>query len=107
MSNMEMVPFRPSGALQRQVQRELTRLTVQTGLTTTKIQSQAEIETAKASAVASVGQRAMQEVAMITKLERDLAETVPAAVARLTSIGDMTTIALGGLVLSAARRLGS
>jgi hypothetical protein len=106
MSNMDLVPFRPSGGLQRQVRRELTRLTVETGLTATRIESRAEIEAARASAVASVGQRAMQEIAMITKLERDLAETVPAANARLTSLGDMTLIALGGVVMNAARHLG-
>ncbi len=105
MSNMDMVPFRPSGGLQRRVQRELTRLTVETGLATTTVQSRAEIEAAKASAIASVGQRAMQEIAMVTKLERDLAETVPAANARLTSLGDMTLIALGGVVMDAARAL--
>lgn len=106
MSNMDLVPFRPNGLMQRQVQRELSRLTVQTGLTTTTIQAKAQIEAAKASAVAAVGQHAMQEIAMLTKLERDLAETVPAANARLTSIGDMTLIALGGIVMNAARRLG-
>ncbi len=106
MNNIDLVPSRPSGGLQRQVQRELTRLTVETGLATTTIQAKAQIEAAKASAVASVGQHAMQEIAMLTKLERDLAETVPAANARLTSIGDMTLIALGGIVMNAARRLG-
>ena len=106
MSNNDLVPFRPSGLMQRQVQRELSRLTVETGLKTTTLQAKAEVEAARASAVASVGQHAMQEVAMLTKLERDLAETVPAANARLTSIGDMTLIALGGIVMNAARRLG-
>lgn len=103
----ELEVFRPRGGVQRRVQRELTNLTVETGLTIRRVDARAEIESAKVSAIASVGQRAMQEVAMITKLERDLAESVPAAVARLTSIGDMTQIAMGSLVLNAARRLGS
>lgn len=102
----ELEMFRPSAGVQRRVRRELTNLTVETGLAVRRVDARAEIEAAKVSAIASIGQRAMQEVAMVTKLERDLAETVPAAVARLTSIGDMTQIAMGALVLNAARRLG-
>ncbi len=102
----DLTLYRPSGLTQRRVQRELTAITTQTGLQTTRLQARAEVEAMRASAVATVGQRALQEVAMLTKLERDLAEAVPAAVARLTSIGDMTSIALGSVVLDAARRLG-
>jgi len=105
--NGDLEVFRPSGGLQRSTQRELQYLNVETGMATRRIDAKAEIEAARMSALASVGQRALQEVAMITKLERDLAESVPAAVARLTSIGDMTQIALGSMVLGAARRLGS
>ena len=102
-----LVPFQqPSAAVQRRVQRELGELTISAGMTQARIQAGAEIEAARASAVASVGQRAMQEVAMLTKLERDLCENVPAAQARLVSIGDMTAIALGSVVVNAARRLG-
>jgi hypothetical protein len=43
---------------------------------------------------------------MLTKLERDLTETVPAAQARLVAIGDLTQIALGSVVMNAARRIG-
>jgi hypothetical protein len=105
--NNELEMFRPSGGLQRRVQRELQNLTVETGLATRRMDAKAEVEAARVSAVAAVGQRALQEVAMVTKLERDLAETVPAAVARLTSIGDMTQIAMGSLVMNAARRMSS
>lgn len=103
----DLIPFaRPSAAVQRRVQRQLGDLTIDTGLNTARIQAGAEIEAARASSVAAVGQRAMTEVAMLTKLERDLCETVPAAQARLVSIGDMTSIALGSVVMNAARRLG-
>jgi len=98
--------YRPSAGVQRRVQRELTTITTSTGLTTARLDARTEIETVRASGVAAVGQRAMQEVALLTKLERDLAETVPAAVARLTMIGDLTAIALGDVVLTAARRIG-
>ena len=102
----DLQPYQPSTGLQRVVRRELTRLTTETGLTTARLDARAEIETVRAGAVAAVGQRAMHEVALLTKLERDLSETVPAAVARLTMIGDLTAIALGDVVLQAARRIG-
>lgn len=106
MSN-ELETFRPTGGLQRRVQRELQNMTVETGIESRRIDAKAEIEAARVSAIASVSQRAMQEVAMVTKLERDLAETVPAAVGRLTSIGDMTQVAMGSTVMNAARRMNS
>lgn len=105
MSELEM--FRPAGGVQRRVQRELQNLAVETGLATRRIDARAEVEAARVSAVAAVGSRALQEVAMVTKLERDLAETVPAAVGRLTAIGDMTQIAMGALVMNSARRMSS
>jgi len=105
--NNDLEMFRPGGGVQRRVQRELQSLTVETGLATRRIDARAEVEAARVSAVAAVGSRAMQEVAMVTKLERDLAETVPAAVGRLTAIGDMTQIAMGSMVMNAARRMSS
>jgi hypothetical protein len=102
----QLQPYSPSTGVQLRVQRQLTRLTTDTGLATAHLDARAEVEAVRASAVAAVGQRAMQEVALLTKLERDLSETVPAAVARLTTIGDLTSIALGDVVLQAARRIG-
>lgn len=102
----DLIPLQPSRGLTRSVRRELTQLTVSTGLSQARAQATAEVEAARVSAVASVGQRAMQEVALTTKLERDLCETVPAAQARLVAIGDMTQIAMGSMVMSAARRIG-
>lgn len=101
----DLIPLQPSRGLTRSVRRELTQLTVCTGLSQAQARAQAtaEVEAARVSAVASVGQRAMQEVALTTKLERDLCETVPAAQARLVAIGDMTQIAMGSMVMSAAR----
>jgi hypothetical protein len=104
MPDLEL--YLPSTGVQRRVLRELTRITTETGIATAHLDARAEIEMVRASAVATVGQRAMQEVALLTKLERDLSETVPAAVARLTTIGDLTAIALGDVVLNAARRIG-
>ena len=104
----ELMPFqRPSAALTRRVQQQLTHIMAETGMSQARVQSRAELEAARASAVAQVGQRAMTEIAMLTKLERDLTETVPAAQARLVAIGDLTQIALGSVVINAARRLGS
>lgn len=104
----ELIPLpRPSAGLQRRVQRELSTITVDTGLRNARIQSAMEIEAARVSAIAAVGERALQEVAMVSKLERDLAETVPAAVGRLSAIADMTQLALSTAVMNAGRRFGS
>ena len=104
MSN-SLQPYNPSPLVQRRVERELTRLTAQTGLAISMLDAKADVEAARASAVAVVGQRAMQEVALVTKLERDLTEAVPAAQARLVMIGDLTSMAVGQVVMNAAHKL--
>lgn len=100
----ELTPFRPPGGLQRKVERQLTEITVDTGLRQARIQAQTEIESARLSATAMVAQRAMQEVAMLTKMENELSASVPSAQARILGLGEMAAIAMGGIVMNAARR---
>ncbi len=89
----------------RQTSRELGRIQAGTGLELARIESRAEIEATRASAVAYVGKRAMQEVTMVSQLEQQLGTLCPMAVSRLQAIGDLTAMAMAEVVVDAARRL--
>lgn len=57
----ELIPSqRPSLGLQRQVRRSLMQITVETGLSTARIQAGAEIESARITALANIGARAQE-----------------------------------------------
>jgi hypothetical protein len=103
----ERMPIlRPSGGLQRQVQRELMRLTVETGLSQARIQAGAEIEAARLSALATIGTRAQEELALLVNQERLLAETVPEAAASLAYVREITLMSMGAVLIDAGRKLG-
>jgi hypothetical protein len=103
----ERLPIpRPMGGLQRQVQRELMRLTVETGLSTARIQADAEIEAARLSALSTIGTRAQEELALLVNHERQLADAVPAAEASLSYLRDITLMSMGAVLMDAGRKLG-
>ncbi len=89
----------------RQVSHQLGRLQAGTELELARLESRAEIEATRASAVAYVGKRAMQEVTMVSQLEQQLGALCPMAVSRLQAIGDLTAMAMAEVVVDAARRL--
>lgn len=97
---------RPSSGLQRQVQRDLMRVTVETGLSQARIQSNAEIEAARLSALASVGARAQEEAAFLVDQERMLVEAVPTAEASLAYLREVTLMSMGAVLIEAGRKLG-
>lgn len=103
----ERMPIpRPGGGLQRQVQRELMRLTVETGLSQARIQAGAEIEAARLTALSTIGTRAQEELALLVNQERLLAEAVPAAEASLSYLRDITLMSMGAVLMDAGRRMG-
>lgn len=69
------------------------------------VEAQAEIEAAKVDAVAFVAQVAMHDVALLSQLEVQLSQLVPAATSRLQAIGDISALALAEVVTNTARRL--
>ena len=103
----ELIPnVRPSLGLQRQVRRGLMQITVETGLSTARIQAGAEIEAARMAAIASVGQRAQEELTLLVNRERMLAETVPDAEPGLLYLRDITQLAMAQALMDAGRKLG-
>lgn len=97
---------RPSFGLQRQVNRGLMNITVETGLSTARIQSDAEIHAAKMAGIAEVGQRAQEELALLVNHERLIAEAVPDAEPGLLYLRDITQMAMASALMEAGRKLG-
>ncbi len=103
----ELIPSgRPSLGLQRQVRRGLMQITVETGLSTARIQAGAEIEAARLSALAIIGARAQEELALLVNQERLLAETVPDAEAGLVYLREITQLSMASVLMDAGRRMG-
>lgn len=103
----ERLPIpRPSSGLQRQVQRELTKITVETGLSQARIQRSAEIEAARLSALATIGSRAQEELALLVNQERLLAESVPEAAQSLATLREITLMSMGAVLIDAGRKMG-
>lgn len=99
-------PYRPSPIEARRISRGLSRLAVDTGLAVAGIEAKAEVDAAVIDGIAYVGQRAMQDVALLTQLEQQLATAVPLAASRLQAIGDMTALGMADVLAGTARRLG-
>ena len=97
---------REEKALQRHMSRTMNSLAVQKEVGIARIETQAQIEAAKVHAVGYVGSQALHAVAMLSQLEVQLAQTVPAATTRLQGLADMTALALADVVASSARKLG-
>jgi hypothetical protein len=107
-----LIPFDQSNTfngLTRPRSRELARTlgSLQAGLRmeTARIEAAAEVQALKADAVTFVGKRAMQDVAMLSQLEQQLATLVPMATGRLQGIADMTSLAIAEVVGDTLRRV--
>ncbi len=59
----------------------------------------------KVDAVTYVGKTAMLDAALLSQLEQTLAQTIPMASGRLATIGDITALAMSGIVADTAHRL--
>ena len=94
-----------SGSLDRQTNRQLTRLGHSTDLAIASVESKAQIEAAKVHAVSYVGSQAMHAVAMVSQLEYQLGQTCPMAVTRLQGIADITALSVAEVVAGSVRRI--
>jgi hypothetical protein len=112
MSNIQpyegggLLPSFSNTRLARQTGRELAHIESRTAVGVARIEAAAELQALKASAVAHVGRRAMQEVAVLSQVETQLAQAVPHASGRLATIADLTAVAMSDVVLETARRIG-
>ncbi|MGC4192925.1 MAG: hypothetical protein QM589_17405 [Thermomicrobiales bacterium] len=97
---------RPSSGLQRRVQKELIQITTDTGLSQARVQASAEIEAARLTALATIGSRAQEELALLVNQERLLLESVPEAAQSLAYMREITVMAMGSVLIDAGRKLG-
>ena len=106
MSNVQTyVPTLSEIGLSRRTSRGLANLQNDGVLQVAKIEQSALIQTSKVDAVTYVGRAAMQQVAMVSQLEQQLAQAVPMATPRLQGIADITAVALAEVVVDTATRM--
>ncbi len=89
----------------RQLARTLGDLAAGVRLETARIEAAAEIQAVRADAVTYVGKRALQDIALMTQLEQQLATLVPLAAGRLQAIGDLTALAVAEVVSDTQHQL--
>lgn len=70
-----------------------------------QIAQEAAIHADMADAIGAVAGRAMQDVALLSQMEQQLAQTVPMASGRLALIADSAALSLAEVVHDAAYRL--
>lgn len=90
----------------RALSRQLSELDRRVVVGLARLEQQAQLQANKAHAVGYVGQQALQAVAMVSQLEVQLGQTVPAAVTRLQGVADMTALAIAQVVADTSRKLG-
>lgn len=107
MSNL--VPLASGSALarprSRRARQALTTIDNQLSLDIAGIETTAELQVTRVQAVGYVGKRALQEVAMVSQLEQQLATLVPMAAGRLQAIGDMVALEAADVIADTVRRL--
>jgi hypothetical protein len=89
----------------RQLSRALGSLSAGVSLERARIEAAAEVQALRVDAVTYVGKRAMQDVAMLTRLEQQLALMTPLASGRLQAIGDITAIEVTEVVSDTLRQV--
>ncbi|HEX7297636.1 MAG TPA: hypothetical protein VF257_01435 [Solirubrobacteraceae bacterium] len=89
----------------RAVRRDLSRLDGHSQFELARVERMADLQAARVDALGYVGQRALQEMALVSQFEQELAALVPGASGRLQAIGDLTALAMADVVSETARRL--
>ena len=85
--------------------RELSRIASQAERQVAQVAAKAHVEHARLDALDMVATRALQGTAMVTQLEIQLAEAVPAAAFRLAQIGQAHTLTMMNELHGFSRRL--
>jgi hypothetical protein len=100
--------YQPSGMLRGvgRASRTVARIEASAGVQLARIEALAEIQAYTADEGHRVGRHAMQDVAMLSQVESQLAQAVPHASGRLAAIADLTAIALSEVVADTTRKLG-
>lgn len=101
-----LATFAGGNRLARQTGHELARLDARTTIGIARIEAQTELQLSKVHAVGQVGRTAMQEAALLSQIETQLATAIPQSSGRVAGIADLTTVAMSEVVLDSARRIG-
>ena len=102
---MSMIEPYGGSSLARRRSRAVARVDAGNEVRLARLDAEAEVQAAPADAVTYVGRRAMQDVALLSQLEQQLALAVPMASGRLAAIADVAALALTDVVADTARRL--
>src|SRR5438874_6157233 len=103
----EMSIYRSSGLSRprRAVSRELDRLEARGQIQSAAIEQQADLQVARVQAIGYVGKHAMHEVALLSQLEQQLSDLVPAAAGRLHGLDDIAALAMADVLSDTVRRV--
>lgn len=103
MSSIE--PYQGGGGLTSRGSRAVARISTGSSIRLARLEAEAEMKAATVDAVSYVGRRAMQDVALLSQMEQQLATAVPMASGRLAAIADLTALALSEVVADTVHRL--
>ncbi len=93
-----------SRALSRQVARDLAAINHSTEVSTARVAAAGEVQQARIDAVARAGAYAMQQVALLSQMQQQLALAAPpAASGDLDFIKTMTVVGIGQIVADTGR----
>lgn len=112
MSNLQpynpppLVPFSIAGGrLARQTSRQLAAIEQNSDVRQAAITAAAEVQQAKADAVARTGAYAMQQAALVSQMQQQLAMAAPAASGDLDYLKTLTVMTLGQIVTDTGRQV--
>ena len=94
-----------SGRLARQTARDLAAIDHSTEVRSARVCAAAEVQQAKVDAVARTGAYAMQQVAIVSQMQQQLALAVPAASGDLDFIKSITVMCVGQIVADTGREV--
>ncbi|MFT3714397.1 MAG: hypothetical protein QM774_00190 [Gordonia sp. (in: high G+C Gram-positive bacteria)] len=102
-----LVPTPPLASLRlsRQTAKQLSAITDGTVVRSAAIQAAAEIQQSKVDAVVAVGSHALQQTALISSIQAQLALAAPAASGDLDYIKTLTVVGLGQVVAQTNREV--
>lgn len=111
MSNIDPYGRQPSvsntslggGRLSRQTARDLATINYATEVDTARVAAAGEVQQARIDAVARTGAYAMQQVALLSQMQQQLALAAPAASGDLDFIKTMTVVGIGQIVADTGR----
>jgi hypothetical protein len=87
------------------VGRTVARIEATGSIRLARLEMESEVQAATVDAVGYVGRRAMQDVAILSQLENQLAQAVPLAASRLEAIGNITALAMSNVVADTVCKL--